>query len=52
MRTAVSGVRSSCEASATRRRCAPTERSSAASIALKRREPAELVAAGICDAFR
>ena len=36
VRTAVSGVRSSCDASATRRRCAPTEPSSAASIALKR----------------
>ena len=36
VRAAVSGVRSSCEASATRRRCAPTDFSSAASIALNR----------------
>ena len=36
VRAAVSGVRSSCDASATRRRCAPTDVSSAASIALKR----------------
>ena len=34
VRAEVSGVRSSCEASATSRRCAPTELSSAASIAL------------------
>ena len=34
VRTAVSGVRSSCDASATSRRWAPTELSSAVSIAL------------------
>ena len=52
MRAAVSGVRSSCDASATRRRCAPTDVLERREHRVEsRREPAELVAAVDRDAL-